>query len=280
MNQLRFELLMLTLTEVIQDVMPEGAHVLWTEQSPERSETDFATMQLIAGPVETNRQGVKERGVCLPADATLTITSAAAGRYYVRVNGVAYWYDATGADTVTTIRDGLANELQREFGTEPHVVALDTGADQIRLVPDEPGGLYDVAINGNISGTSGALSAYKFSSVSKRFTVNIQTYSHETSPRLGASLHMQNILSALERSDVCRKFADRCIGIWSKGTPVRASVLVGTTSWESRSSLDVDFALRSVTAQPVESIDSVSTTIEGSLVTDGPVVSTSTFTTP
>lgn len=278
MNQFRWDLVQLQMMDVVKAVMPAGL-VAWSNQAPNRGELDMATLSVVAGPVDHNRSSKSKRCVQLPGSATLTITAATADeRVFTKINGVEYWSEVVGGDTIEDVRDRHLAVLQDEGGTGPDVVAAASSTDAITLTPAEAGGLWDVKIAGPVSGVAAGLGVYDFSSTTKRVTINVQVFARSTAPRAGADYHMNNIVSALEQPSVLRSFQARGIGVWGKSAPVPSRVLVGTTAWEGRSSLDVDITLRSVKAEAVEAIENLSTTLEGKLVVDGPLVHTGTFT--
>lgn len=276
----RLDLLQSRLKAEIVSVMPGDTPVTWTEQGfrPPLDGKPYVTLSMLAGPRQTNRSRARARPINLPSNVALTVSQVDVGkRYFVRCNQVQYWYDAVSGDTLTTVRDKLANKLQDSIrGTEPYVAAVESGSDGLVLTPAELGGLWDLNISGSLTAVVGALSAYKINDSPRVATVTIQAFSRETTPRKGASSDMNKIVSMLEDETAIDRFTAAGIAIWTRGVVIPVSAVVADTTFESRSSIDVDFALRSVTVRPVETITQADITTQGRF-DGGPVVHTNSF---
>jgi hypothetical protein len=279
---LRLDLLQLAIVAQIREALPAGSPVNWTAQvpaPPASASLPFATLNILAGPSHVHRGGVQGKSMNLPDTVTLTVTAATVGaRCFVRINGVSYWEDVVAGDTTMTVRNRLLATFQGVGGVGDDVDAVASGGSAIVLTPGSPGAIWDLKVLGPISGAVGDLVPYKVTESQRRVTVTIQVFSRATVIYQGALFHMSNIVAALERPDVAQSFADRGIAIWGRGPVVPVTALVGTTTWESRAAIDVDFALRSVIVQPVGTIGRADVTYQGTFSLDGPVVHTDSIT--
>ena len=283
--QLRLDLLQLGVRELVANALPENSEVLWEAQAPSRSaspDLPSVMLRVLSGPAPVHRGRAHGRAVELPSSATIVITTATVGeRYFARVNGVDYFTDGIAADTVTKIRDRLSNTMQTATGgTAPFVDAIDSATDSIVLTPATPGALWGLEISGPLTASAGGLANYTLTESTYRVGVGVQVFSRQVSPRDGAAFHMGNILAAFEQPSNVALLSARGVAVWQRGSIIPLNSLVASSSWESRSALDVDFALRSVAVAPVGQIDQTTITVQASLVPGGAVVVTDTVQIP
>jgi hypothetical protein len=236
-----------------------GAEVYWAYTAPthEQLPASYVVLTTVAGPAPFNRaisQGTLEN----PATSIeIAVTSATVGATYtIELNAYPYSTVGIGGDTVTTIRDRLISAVNAD-AVEP-VTASIFDANELTLTADFNGALVSLELFGPLSASAPVVSdtSVLVHDSEQTMLVNIQAYSKNREPWNGAESMTTVCYAALRSQSVVDALARSGIVIWTKGVPTSIPVVIGSR-WESRSSFDVTFAMRSVWAENVERIETV-----------------------
>jgi len=129
------------------------------EQSFETtSDGGLISLSVIAGPSPLLRSQSRGRVIADTQSIDVRVTSASATRYSITLNQVNYAYQATGADTPTTIRDALLALIQQDESTgyaSSATVALGPDALTISKAPTA-GGLWQLRLAGPLVSEKGS----------------------------------------------------------------------------------------------------------------------------
>ncbi len=239
----------------------DGAEVHWAHTAPthEQLPASFVSLSMVAGPAPFNRT-ISQGTFANPAisiDVVVdTVTVGAA--YVIELNYFNYETIGVGGDTKTTIRDRLISVVNDDT-IEP-VTASDDGFDELRLTADFNGAMVSLELRGPLSDASLVVSdtSVLVHDSEQSVLVNVQAYSKNREPWNGAAAMTTICYSALRSQNVVDALAQSGVAIWTKGVPTSVPVVVGGR-WESRSSFDVTFAMRSVWVEDIERIETVVT---------------------
>lgn len=234
-----------------------AAVVAWADGEQPLEAGSLLSLSLSAGPVLGFRQHAY--GTTLqPADSiTIVVTGATVGsRQIVRLNGFDYRHDVEAGNTATTIRDQLLASIQ--LGEAGAVTAAASGADRLALAADFLGGLRRLTLHGpdldsESASFSGAAVLERVGSVSH--TVTLQAFAKGRSPRNGAAVILDAVLDRLTDVETVAELSRYGVALWDKGPTVNLDAIAGA-HWESRRSIDITVAARTVKVSPVEQIES------------------------
>lgn len=174
----RLDLLERGLYGVVAEAVGPSVSVSWAygDTLAEDQGDRWVSLRLASGPLpELRPMGA---GCALPnvVDLTLRVTAAAAGVYWIEVNGIRASYGATVADTVTTIRDALLAGLDPLLGAENTAAA--SGADSITITQSQAGSIRRVRRSAQIAVTGDTTSgSVMVSEVSAAVAVEISSFS-------------------------------------------------------------------------------------------------------
>lgn len=252
-----------TLEDALSSLTPAPeVHWAQTEPTHEQLPANFVALNMIAGPAPFNRtmsQGTSR----LPTDSIdITVTSVIVGASYtVKLNGFSYVVIAIGGDTLTTIRDRLVAAVNDDL-LEP-VTAGDLAADGLTLTADFNGAMLELELFGPLTAAAPVLSdtTVLVHDSEQIMLVNIQAYSKDREPYNGAEQMTAICYAALRSQSIVATLLQNGVGIWTRGSPTSLPIVVGA-KWESRSSFDVTFAMRSVWVEDVERIETVVATFD------------------
>lgn len=253
---------------------PAGPTLSWGygEQSFETaSDGGLISLTVIAGPSPFIRNGRRLTPIHDTQSIRVTVDSVVADkRYSIRLNGYTFTYDATGADTVTTIRDGLLGALNADETTGYATSSsVSFGADSIDIAQASPGGLWELSLHGPLSSSNRVDSGTAgFVTGDQQVVVGIQCFSKGREPRNGASALMGVIEAALQTESVVNKLRNFGIGVGAKG-PINDISAVAAGHWSTRTAFDVTLYMRAAWSETVSTIE----TVEGTITTSQPSTS-------
>jgi hypothetical protein len=281
---IRLDRLQLGLDQVLTDALDTangGPEVLWAYGQAvwEANVPDagLVSLSMVGGPQPWNRSG--KRGTLLNAAESIDVTvdSLEVGkRYSVYLNGFQYFTDATGADTVTTVRDRLRDQINAD--DLETATASDVSADTFRLTADSLGGMRTLRVVGALSTSNLVLDgdSVLVTEGTQTMLVNVQAFSKEREPRLGAWATIARVQAAFQSEDYIETLSRQGVGVWGKGPPTDLSAITGG-AWETRVSFDLTLAAQAAWVRPISRIEAVQVAFTGTLE-DGTPVASSTFT--
>lgn len=210
--------------------------------------------KILTGPSVDGAASV--RVVSLPTAATWTATAATAGSTVVlRASGRAWEYQVQAGDDVTAVRNGMLAAI----GANPMVSASFTssGAASIAIVADALGDLYGLEAAGSATMTATASTVAEAQVETVASLIELQAYSTELSPRLGASALLSKIRGGLRLGSAQRTLDAYGLSIRDGfGNVVNLDALSGP-SWQSRAALQIRIAQLSIAAEPADLIETV-----------------------
>jgi hypothetical protein len=205
-----------------------------------------------AGTTELGREALRPI-----ATATLQVGAVTAGGVALaRVNGMTVRYDIVAGDTVTTTRDALRLAIA---SLDPgRISAVASGTDKVVVTPAVPGGLWGLAVGGVVSEVSRDLDGVAFELVRTRglYSLTFEAFSRQAEPRAGALAIMSSVLDRMRSRVVADVMATWGVRRWVMGELIDISAIAGA-HWSTRVRLPVEFAMRSVSVEPVEEITTV-----------------------
>lgn len=237
-----------------------GASVIWTHAHVAREDLgdDLLTLAVLTGPTDVHRPHPHGGETLLPAtSAVVTVAAVEPGdRLVARVNDYDYRHDVEFGETKTTIRDDLIAQIAAGEADALDVVAA--GTDGLALAPQWLGALRALSVSGSlsVSGVARAADAVQVSDATVTAAVVLEAYSRGREPRDGATALLRRALEWLRRLDAQEILERHGLAIWAYGVPVDLSVIVGA-EWETRASVDLTVAARSVSIEPVDAIEHV-----------------------
>lgn len=260
---IRLDRLQKVLFDVLTDALaPIQVAWAYSEESWETvPDEGLVSLTMIGGPQPFIRSG--KRGTILNAVSTITITvdSVEVGkRYLIRLNGFDYFTDAVGGDTLTTIRDRLRDAINGD--PLETATASDSGADAVTLTADSLGGMRSLSLSGALSAGAPVLDgdSVLVTEGAQNMLINVQAFSKQREPRLGAWAIIQRCLAVVQSEDYVETLRRFGVGVWTKGVVTDLSAIAGA-HWESRASFDLSVAAKAVWVRPVDRIESVETTL-------------------
>ncbi len=261
-NPVRLDRLMAGMLELVESRAPAGASVHWVPViEPEENLSDpHFSIRLVSGPAP--RAGLARASVfsrVLPLAFTLTVgsTLTEGDTLRFRVSGRTFSENVAAGDTPEAVRDRLLVQL-----AQPLVDATFTanGTDAIDVASSEYGDLYgvDAAGPGSIVTTTSSLCKIQFDQV--RSEVEVQAYSRDRYPMSGAQVALSRITQALELP-ASHAILDAYNLSVTPGAVLDLTALSGP-EWESRSAVTLSVFQPSVSAEPVQAIQSSRFSIE------------------
>ena len=237
-----------------------GPAVVWSRGEVPRSEVagDLLALTVIAGPTAVHRphaHGGTVQQVVESVPITVT-TSTDGARYLVRCNAFDYYVDAAAESTTTTLRDALlADIVAGELGA---VTGSTVGAAGMLLSAASAGAIWELSLTGPLAAGDPALadSYIEVSTSTRTASVSLQAFSRNREPRNDALAVITAAIERLRRRDVQEQLARYGLGLWRYGAMIDLSAISGA-HWETRYSVDLVVALRSVLIEPVGIIEQV-----------------------
>ena len=220
-----------------------------------RGQGSLLAIELGAGPIAGHRRHARARTIVPPQSIVIRVTDAADGSLAAaRVNEYAYTAVGGPASTVTTMRDDMLAQIQA--GEAGIVDAVADGADGIMLSGATLGGWRELQLAGDMAADDpvAGTEAVSLTEGTATHVVSLQAYSRGPEPRNGAWAIVSDVLGRLEDPAVVEQLDRWGVGVWQIGSPTNLTAIAGA-SWESRVSVDVTLAMRSVSARAVDCIE-------------------------
>jgi hypothetical protein len=259
---LRLDRMQRALFDVLSEATDTDVHWGYTEPTQEQLADSFVELHIIAGPGPFIRAGSRGRTIRAIDTVPLTVTSVVVDAWYIiRLNGFDYRTAGVSGDTVTDIRDRLVTAI--EVDTLETATATTSGADTLDLTADSVGGIWSLELVGALSAGTVTYSSGNVlvTEGTQTMLVNVQAFSKSQEPRNGASMLIQQCMAALQSPDLVETFTRYGVGVWGKTNPVDLSAIAGAY-WETRASMDITLAVRAIWTRPVETIETVSATLD------------------
>lgn len=253
-------------TTALLRALAPTATVVWAPSTlPRASAADLVlACRLLSGPDADPIGGAGATSVTLPLAATLQILDVTAGEAVLLLaSGRRFEVVAGVGDDVTAVRDAMLVAI----GDAPLVNATFTaaGADSIAIEALEFGDLYKLGVRAapglaSLVVTDTAVGVA--SSVDVRSWVEIQAFSANRAPRVGAAAALADI-RARARLPSSLEILD-AYGLSFSGPPGRVVGLDGMTgpTWESRAAWTAWISQLSLVAEVVGGIERARATIE------------------
>lgn len=237
----------------------------WGYGENPKEEGDLLSLTLTGGPSHHNRDHV--HGECLrPADS-LTIHMSAVtvdSRQIIRLNDHDYFTDVVGGDTAETVRDRLLALIQ---AGEPATAlsAAANGTDRIDLAAAVLGGLRKLTFPSPQNDLLPEAIVFSGDAVNvtegtMTHTLQIEAFSHGKEPFNGAWAMITDVLERLTLPSVVAKLHTFGVVLWSKGSPINLTAIVGA-NFQTRALVDVVIAARTIAIEPVDQIETVNAVI-------------------
>lgn len=269
---LRLDRLQAGVFAVVNGQMAPDATVGWSygQAAFEQVGPDLIDLQLANGPSFWSQKGKRSSTIAPFDDVTIDVTAATdAVRNIVRVNGIDHAVDGDGVLDPEGIRDAmvaLLNANPTEGDTWSAAPGVSTS--ELVLTPSSFGSVFSLELVGELAATSQTLSgnAARLTTGTRVWTLTIQCFSKNRTPRNGAWALMSEIEGIFEDDDHIETLNSYGVSVWDKGIAADISAIAGA-NWESRVTLDVQLAMRSAMVKPVDTIETVKATIVTPIVT-------------
>jgi hypothetical protein len=266
MSPIRLDRVQRGIYEALQTALgapPAGALVAWAYgEQPYAAGPDagLVSLTMVGGPSPGLLQSKRAVTQKAYTSADVQVAAASESRYTVEANGVPYFYDATGADTVTTIRDALIALVEAD--TLAAVSASIVSADTLRISADTTGSLWRLRLSGaldfgNLVDSGAFVSITEGNMVA---SIGVQAFSKTREPVGGAWDIAAQCLMALQQPAAVRTLDCYGVGLMLKGALTDLSAIAGGY-WESRVAFDFGISMFGVSFEAVEPIQTTKTTV-------------------
>ncbi len=235
------------------------------EQSFETtSDGGLISLSVIAGPSPLLRSQSRGQVIADTQSIDVRVVAASATRYSITMNQVNYAYQATGADTPTTIRDALLALIQQDEAlgyASSATVALGPDALTIAKAPTA-GGLWQLRLAGPLVSENRVDSGQSlmFTNGQVQFGIGVQTFSKSREPRDGAWALTMCIMAALQSPNYVQALDKWGVGLGGKTTPQDISAIAGA-HWSTRNAFSVTVNTYSAWTEPVSTADAIAATL-------------------
>jgi len=217
----------------------------------------FVSMRLVDGPTARGLRDSVER-LRVPTGLTVTIGTATPNeRYIVGLNGYDHRVDASGVDTVDTLRDTLVADIAAD--TLGGVAAVATATPgQLTLTPATLGRIVSwrirppALVSVVVDGTAPA----KLWTAQRRVTIELSCFAASGGQDEGAASMVGQIEAALQSDANVGTLARYGVGVSRVGTPVYRPTTSGA-DFESASALELTCLVRSRIVESLAPIQSV-----------------------
>lgn len=220
--------------------------------------TDLLNLTVSTGPTPFSRKGARGTTFLPYTSITLQVTGSTEGvKTIVTLNEYDFAYEALLGDTIEIVRDNLLLTLNSNPENDPWTAAA-LDLDKIVITPNAFADVWETSLHGEIQAIEQVVpGTVALKTVGTRtFTINLQAFSKARSPRSGAWRIMDKVLTVFEDPVLNEDLYAYGIAVWDKGTPTDISAIAGA-NWESRVSVDVDIAMRSVATRSVDHIETL-----------------------
>ncbi len=242
-----------------------AADVVWTYgQVPrEQISSDLLALTLTAGPSLGFRRSRRGRVLQPATSVVVRVTGTTAGvRNVIRLNDFDYFTDTTGVDTLTTIRDRL---LALAIAGEPVILPTADGADGVLLTAPTVGDIRTLQLFGELGNDAPVFPIPPDDTVlvtegTASHLVTVQAYSKGQEPTNGAWALCDAALDVLQSDAGVELLGRFGLGLWEKGPVINLSAIAGA-NWETRAAFDLTIAARSVSVEPIQTIETVNYSI-------------------
>lgn len=208
------------LGNAVQAALP-SATVRWAPTETDRGNyTDpLILLRVISGPsLVDDRPSMAPQ--TLPTSVTITCTGGP-GRAYFAVEGRRYYYDTEAAESAENVRDGLLDVMDRGVGV---------GTTQISIA--EP--LVGYAVAGLATSVTNTSAAYYVMAQDAQYVVEVQAYSLNRHPRVGASSTLA-VFNAQLNAPTVREILDHGgLALAQNNSPVIDLTALADGRYESR----------------------------------------------
>lgn len=238
-----------------------AADVVWSYgQVPrEQVSSDLLALTLTAGPSLGFRRSRRGRVLQPASSVVVRVAAATVGRRnIIRLNDFDYFRDTVALDTPTIIRDAMLADV---IAGETVIVAAADGADGIALSAPTLGDMRTLTLFGELNHDPPVFPAPPDDTVlvtegTATHLVTVQAYSKSTEPFDGAWAMCDAALDVLQSEAGVELLGRFGLALWEKGPVINLSAIAGA-NWETRAAFDLTVAARTVSVEPIQTIETV-----------------------
>lgn len=276
---LRLDRLTKGIFSVVNSVV-SPATVGWSygQSAFEQRGADLVNIQPANGPTMWSQNGKRGR-VIVPFDSiTLDVTGSTSGtRNVIKSNNIDFFVDGDGVLDAEGIRDAFLTLLNADPTNDPWIAAAGVNPSELVITPNSFGSVFSLEIVGELAAVSQTLSdeAALLTEGTRVWTFTIECFSKDRTLRGGAWSLMSTIEGIFESEEHIETLNSFGVAVWDKGLATDISAIAGA-NWETRVTLDVQFAMRSAKVEAVDQIETVQGIINA-LSSGGSIIATQTF---
>lgn len=265
---------------VVSDVMT-GVSVGWSygQSAFEQRGPSLVNIQPANGPSYWSQNGRRGRVIVPFDDITLDVTGATSGtRNVIKANNIDFFVDGDGVLDEEGIRDAFLTLLNADPTNDPWTAVAGGAPSELVITPNSFGSIFSLELVGELAAISQTLSgeAALLTEGTRVWTMTIECFSKDRTLRGGAWSLMSTIQGIFESEEHIETLNSFGVSVWDKGLATDISAIAGA-NWETRVTLDVQFAMRSAKVEAVDQIETVQATIQA-LAGSGAIIATQTFT--
>ena len=243
-----------------------AADVVWSYgQIPrEQISSDLLALTLTAGPSLGFRRSRRGRVLQPASSVVVRVTAATVGvRNVLRLNGFDYFRDTVALDTPTIIRDAMLADV---VAGEPLIVAAPDGADGITLTAPTLGDMRTLHLFGELANDPAVFPPPPDDTVlvtegTAVHLVTVQAYSKQAEPVDGAWALCDAALDVVQSEAGVELLGRYGLALWEKGPVINLSAIAGA-NWETRAAFDLTLAARTVSVEPIQTIETVNYSVD------------------
>lgn len=267
-SPMRLDRLQRSLKEGLEDATGTSAHWDYSRPSQGTLPATFVLLSMTSGPGPWVRKHRRGKTIQPIDEVDLMIGPFVdMSRVGVVLNGFDYHSDGDPAISVNVVRNDIMGQINDSSNIEP-VTASAPMAGALRLTADFVGAIQTLSIYGPITVTSKTLNAghVQVTEGTQTMLVNIQAFSKEREPRLGAWATIQQCLAAIQSEDIVEDMRANGVGIWTVADPIDLSAIAGA-GWETRAGFDLMLAAKASWIRSIDTIETVTGTAAGETFT-------------
>ena len=265
-SPVRIDRLQAGLVAWVQSVHP-GTTVVWAQSGfPRDTDTGLVfTLRVLAPPSEDPIGGGSRSTRLMPTRVTVQIEGATVGESVkLSVSGRSWEYEIEAGDDVEAVRDGLLAAIEAPTMVSAAFTAV--GSDSIQIDATAVGDLHSVWSRGSADGlidhTVDATTLCEVASADVRTYVEVQAWSYQLAPRLGAPAALSRLMQTRRLTTAVSTLGAYGLAVvGGPPAPIDLSALSGP-AWQSRASISFYVSQLALYAEPVESIERVRGTLD------------------
>lgn len=279
-NPLRLDRLERGVFSVVDSVMsPATTTWAYGQATFEQVGPNLVNIQPANGPSYWSQKGKRGRVIVPFDDITLDVTGATASvRNVIKVNNIDFFVDGDGVLDAEGIRDAFLVLLNADPTNDPWTAAAGGAPSELVVTPNSFGSVFSLELVGELAALSQTLSgeAALLTEGTRVWTFTIECFSKDRTLRGGAWSLMSTIEGIFESEEHIETLNSFGVAVWDKGLATDISAIAGA-NWETRVTLDVQFAMRSAKVEAVDQIETVQGIIRA-LSGSGTIITTQSFT--